>query len=264
MPFIPRPWGRLHYLDEGHGPVLLLLHAFPLSAEIFRPQVEALASRFRFLLPDHRGFGLSDTGAEPARMTALAEDALAVLDDAGVSAAVVGGVSMGGYATMSLVRQAPKRVRAIVLADTQASADDEAGKLRREETAKAVIETGSEFLVDAMLPKLLSPHAPAELKIRVAALIRKTAPEGAAAALRGMALRSDSKDVLKACTVPSLVVVGEEDALTPPVKAEEMAALLPHSKLVKIAQSGHLSNLERPDEFNRALTEFLESLPATA
>jgi pimeloyl-ACP methyl ester carboxylesterase len=174
-----------------------------------------------------------------------------------LSTAVVGGVSMGGYAAMALLRENPGRVRALVLIDTQATADDQAGKQRREETAQAVLKDGMQVLVDGMLPKLLAPSAEAKVKAAVEAMIRSNSPKGAAAALRGMALRPDSQDILARYAGPALVVVGEQDAITPPEKAQQIASLIKGAKRVKIPGAGHLSNFEAPDAFNRALDEFL-------
>src|SRR4051794_26973064 len=112
----------LHYVDVGAGLPVLLLHAFPLSGEAFEPQVRALSSRYRFIVPDHRGFGRSGPASGVTGMSTLAQDALALLDHLGVPAAVVGGVSMGGYAALALVREDAGRVRGLVLADTQATA----------------------------------------------------------------------------------------------------------------------------------------------
>jgi pimeloyl-ACP methyl ester carboxylesterase len=260
MPIIMHENRSLHYLDEGKGTPLLLLHAFPLSAEMYRRQIEVLSRRCRVIAPDHRGFGQSAPAEEPAEMTALARDALVVLNSAGVLDAVVGGVSMGGYAAMAMLELAPERVRGLILADTQAYPDDEAGQARREETAQAVLAGGMRVLVDGLLPKLLAPSASPALRAEVAALILANPKEGAAAALRGMALRPDSHDLLAAYGGPALIVVGQEDELTPLPKAQAMAKRMPQAKLVAIAGAGHLANLEAPVAFNHAVEGFLNSL----
>jgi pimeloyl-ACP methyl ester carboxylesterase len=262
MPWLNRGGVELHYLDEGQGPPVLLLHGFPLSSEMYRPQVAALRSHYRFLLPDLRGFGRSPPGRDPTEMVTYAEDALSLLDYLKVETAVVGGVSMGGYATLALLQLDPSRVRALVLADTQLSADDEAGKQRREETARAIEARGMDALVESLLPKLLAQPPRAEVEQAVIRMIRANPPAGAAAATRGMALRPDSRHILARFAGPALIVVGEKDALTPPAKAEEMARVVARPQLVEISAAGHLSNLEAPEAFNRALSAFLASLPA--
>jgi len=260
MKFITDDGVRLHYLDEGQGLPVLLLHAFPLNADSFRPQLDALSGRFRFIVPDHRGFGRSQLGSGPAEMDRLARDALGILDMLKINQAVIGGVSMGGYATMALLRRDPARARALVLADTQAGADDEQTKLRRAQTAREVLEKGVEVLVDSLLPKLLTPNALLATRNAVSTLIRSNRPEGVAAALQGMAMRLDSKDILVRFAGPALIVVGEHDEATPADRAKEMKALLKSPELSVLPGAGHLSNLEASQAFNRVLEGFLSSL----
>lgn len=260
MPSISVEGTTIHYLDEGHGPPILLLHAFPLSAEMFAPQRAALSARYRLITPDHRGFGASGLGAGPAEMSLLARDAIALLNALSIPRAVIGGVSMGGYATMALLRESPERARAIVLADTQMAPDDEPGKVKREELARAVEARGMAPLVEAFLPRLLAPGAPAELKLRVTKMIEANRPEGSAAALRGLAMRSSSRDVLAAFGGPALIIVGAEDTITGPDKAKLMADQLAHARVVTIPGAGHLANLEAPEAFNAALDGFMTEL----
>jgi pimeloyl-ACP methyl ester carboxylesterase len=253
---------RLHYEDKGSGLPLLLFHAFPLSAAMFAPQVEALSKRVRFLLPDSRGLGQSSLGEGPATMERLAEDGLALLDHLNIGSAVVGGVSMGGYASLALLRRDPGRVRGLVLADTQVGADDEAARAGRETLAQDVLQRGPEVLVERLLPRLLGASAKDRLRADVAAMLRASSPEGVAAALRGMALRVDSRDMLSRFGGSVLVLVGAEDVLTPPEKARAMASLASSATLLEIPRAGHLSNLEAPEAFNQALEKFLEPLRA--
>jgi len=249
---------RLHYRDIGTGLPVLLLHAFPLSGAMFDPQLAGLSRQFRFIVPDHRGFGESGLGEGPATMEDLADDALLLLDHLEIPSAVVGGVSMGGYASLALLRQDAGRVRGLLLADTQMGADDEAARAMRETLALEVLRSGMEVLVERQLPKLLGAHAPEALRERVAAIMRANSPAGAAAALRGMALRTDSRDMLARFSGPVLVVVGAEDVLTPPEKARAMSAVASEAALLEIPEAGHLSNLEKPAVFNEALARFLQ------
>jgi len=252
----------IHFRDSGRGIPVLLLHAFPLAGEMFEPQLTGLSGVARFIVPDHRGFGRSTPGPGAATMDALAADALAVLDALGIASAVVGGVSMGGYAALALLRADPGRVRGLVLADTQVGADDDAARATRRELAGAVLGGGMEVLVERLVPRLLGPAASDALRDRVAAMVRANPPAGAAAALRGMALRQDGRDILARFAGPLLVIVGAEDAITPREKARAMAELVPGSELVEIPDSGHLANLEQPAAFNAALGRFLGRWPA--
>ncbi|MBJ6763938.1 alpha/beta fold hydrolase [Myxococcaceae bacterium JPH2] len=261
MPHITTEDGHsLHYRDVGQGPAVLLLHAFPLTGASFDAQVAALSSRYRFILPDHRGFGRTAPGEGPLEMSRIARDALALLDALQVDSAVVGGVSMGGYAAMALLREDAGRVRGLVLVDTQATADDDAGRERREANAREALEHGPEAVVKSLLPKLVAEGPDSPVGRWVAAQMREASPTGLAAAQRGMGLRPDSKDMLARYAGPALVVVGEQDAITPLEKAQQMAGLVAGARLELIRGAAHLSNQERPEEFNAVLRSFLDSL----
>ena len=252
----------LAYEDRGQGLPVLLLHAFPLSGQLFQPQLDALSPKYRLIVPDLRGFGRSGLGEGPTEMARFAEDALALLDALGIQAAVVGGVSMGGYAAMAVARQDPGRVKGLVLMDTQAGPDDEAARQHREATARSVLRDGMGVMVDTMLPRLLADTASPQVRARVEAMIRSNRPEGTAAAARGMALRPDSREILARFGGPALVLVGDKDAVTPPDKARAMAERIAGARLEIAPGAGHLANLEAPDAVNRALDAFLATVPA--
>ena len=237
----------------------MLLHAFPLDGEMFEPQWTALGGRARFIVPDLRGFGGSSVGAGPSEMGAMADDVLALLDHLGVGSAVVGGVSMGGYVSLALLRNDPGRVRGLVLADTQTAADDATGREGRETTARGLLERGTTTLLPTV-DRLLGPSAPAELRARVSGWITGGSAEGLAAAQRGMGLRPDSRDILARFGGPVLVLVGRDDVITPLPKARAMAELVPGAELVEIPDAGHLANLEKPEAFNAALGRFLDRI----
>ncbi len=262
MPTLKVDGVELHYRDEGHGLPVLLFHAFPLHGAAFAPQLQALSGRYRFLIPDLRGFGRSGTGPGPTGMDTLARDGLALLDALGVESAVVGGVSMGGYASMALLREDAGRVAGLVLVDTQALADDAEGRAKREDTAQGILKEGPELLVRSMVPRLVAAGADSDVGREVAERIRAAAPEGLAAAQRGMAARLDSKDILARYAGPTLVVVGEHDAITPVDKARQMAELVSGARLEVIPGAGHLPNQEQPERFNAVLDAFLSGLTA--
>lgn len=266
MPTYPSDGVQLRYRETRAAtdalPVLLL-HAFPVHGESFEPQLEALGHRYRFLVPDARGFGrnaASGLGDGPLEMGRIAKDALALLDHLGLPGAVVAGCSMGGYAAMAMLREDAGRVRGLVLIDSRDTADDEAGKRRREETAQTALSEGIEPLVAAMLPKLLSPNATESAKLAVKRQIRAASPEAAASAARGMALRPDSRELLARFSGPALVVAGERDTVTPPEGAREMAGRIPGALVEIIPDVGHLSHFEAPEPFNRMLDLFLSRI----
>ncbi|HEX8456103.1 MAG TPA: alpha/beta fold hydrolase [Pyrinomonadaceae bacterium] len=247
------------------GAPLVLLHGFPFNRTLWREQVEALQDRYRLITPDLRGHGETTATRETATMEAMAEDVAALLDELGVALAVVGGLSMGGYVALAFCRLFPQRVRALMLADTRAQADTDEARLAREETATRALDEGMHAIADAMLPKLLAPSTHAEhpeIAERVREMILKTDPRGAAAALRGMAVRRDQTQFLREIDRPVLVVVGSLDAITPPADSERMHREIRGSRLAVIEGAGHVSNMERAPEFNRALENFLNELDA--
>lgn len=251
-----------HWRTSGpaDGKPVLLFHAFPLSSEAFAPQLDAAPPGIRYICPDHRGFGGSALRPGVATMEELARDGLRVLDTLNIGTAVVGGVSMGGYAAMALLRLDPSRVKGLVLMDTQAGADDAAANERREAMAADLEKNGIGGLV-AMLPKLIAADSKPFLRARVEAMIRATNPAAAAAATRGMGQREDSRELLQRFGGPALVIVGEKDEITPVAKANELAALLSGVKPVVVVPGvGHLANLEAPGVVNEALAGFLTGL----
>ncbi len=254
----------MHVLESGGGEPVVLLHAFPLNASMWLGQRESLGTSYRVITPDQRGFGGSQLdGTEPSLDT-VADDVAAMLDARDLDRVVLGGLSMGGYVAMAFLRRHPDRVRALILADTRAGADAPEAAAKRHEIADRVLAEGnSRTLVDELLPKLVGTTTRESRPLvlgRVKALV-ETAPAYAVAwAQRAMAARPDSSDTLRAVGVPALVVVGEEDELSPPAEAEEMAALLPTATLARIPAAGHLTAVEAPEDFNAAVADFLSSL----
>lgn len=251
------------YEDVGEGPAVVLLHGFPFNRSLWRGQAEALRGSWRVITPDLRGHGGTTVVPGTATMEEMAEDLAALLDELRVERAVVGGLSMGGYVTLAFYRGFRERVRGLVLADTRPQADTEEGRRTREESARRVLAEGTRSIADAMIPKLLAPstlEGMPEVVAQVRGMILGTKPEGVAAALLGMTVRRDQRDLLGEINVPALILVGSEDALTPPADSETMHRLIEDSRLEIIEGSGHVSNLERPAQFNRALAEFLAGL----
>ncbi|WNG14629.1 alpha/beta fold hydrolase [Cystobacter fuscus] len=260
MPTLSVDGVPLHYRDEGQGLPVLLFHAYSLNADAFLPQVKALSHRYRFLLPDAPGHGRSGLGEVPTEMSRIARNGLALLDALGLDSVVVGGVSMGGYASMAFLRENAGRVRGLVLVDTLPQADDAAGHTRRENLAQDVLREGHDAVLRTLLPRLVAAGPDSVVGREVAALIRAARPEGIAAAQRGMALRSDSRDLLARYAGPSLVVVGDKDPLTTPDEVRQMADLISGAHLETVPDAAHLPNQEQPEHFNAALDRFLSGL----
>ncbi len=252
--------GELEYAVSGDGPALLLFHAFPLGLFMWDAQARALAATHRVIRFDAGGFGGSDRGPGPLTMERIADDGLALLDHLGIRKAVVGGCSMGGYAALAFARRHPERLFGLVLQDTRAGADSEEARTGRAALAAKVLAEGASAAVAAFLPKLLGettkreqPALAAELGERILA----TSPQAIADALHGLAARADSRPTLVEVRVPTLVLVGSEDVLTPPPESEAMAAAIPGARLEVVPRAGHLANLEQPEAVNALLAAFL-------
>lgn len=254
---------QLAYTDVGAGPTVVLLHGYPFNRSLWTEQAEVLRDRYRVVIPDLRGFGESDSATSPATMNHMAEDVADLMDHLEIEQAVIGGLSMGGYVALAFARQIPARVRALVLADTRAQADTEEGKQTRAQQAEKALSEGMAGIADAMLPKLLTPDTVSkrpEVVKRIRDMMLKTKPEGAAAALMGMAQRDDQTEFISSIEVPTLIAVGREDALTPVADSEAMHAKIADSRLVVIENAGHVANLEQTEQFNDALRAFLNSI----
>jgi len=193
-------------------------------------------------------------------MDLLADDVARLLDDRGLDRVILGGLSMGGYVALAFVRRHPDRLGGLLLLDTKAGADTEQARADRLAMAERVLAEGTGFVPEVTLPRVLgktSLEERPELVERVTALIGEQDPRAIAGAQRGMAARPDSADVLAAVAVPSLVVAGEEDAITGPEVGRELAAAIPDARFLLVERAGHLSSLERPDVVNEALLDFL-------
>lgn len=252
-----------YVIEAGRGPAVVLLHAFPLNASMWSAQREALAGSYRVICPDQRGFGGTQLGhdIEDPRLDDVADDVVAMLDARKVGTFVLGGLSMGGYVAMALLRRHPERVSALVLADTKATADPPEAAANRLRIAEAVVEAGnSALLLDEVLPKLVGATTKERRPMvqgRVKALVERAPAYAVSWAQRAMAARPDSTETLKGIDVPALVIRGDEDELSSEADTEAMAAALPNATLVTIPASGHLTAVETPEEFNAALLEFL-------
>jgi len=246
----------LHYLDQGKGPTVLLIHAFPLNHAMWEPQLVALTPRFRVIAPDIRGFGQSQPPSAWT-MDEMADDLNELLDNLNIKDCVVAGVSMGGYIALPFWSKYPQRVRKLVLANTRARADTETEKLARDDMIAALQQNGAIILPDRMLPRLLQPNPSVEVVRNVRAMIEDVNPAAASYAVMAMRDRSDFSSALSRIQCPVMVVTGENDLVVRPEDSRAMADAIPGARFVQVSNSGHLSNLENPAEFNCALLDFL-------
>ena len=259
---------QLYNRDVGDGTPLVLLHAFPLSSAMWLAQRESLASRFRVITPDLRGFGGSALGTAEPSVDVMADDVAALLDTKRIERAVVGGLSMGGYVTLAFSRRHAERVLGVVLADTKATADPEATRNTRIRASERLeSEANVTVLLEDLLPKLVGPTTMRQRALiygRVRGLVQSAPPQAAAWAQRAMAERPDSLGALTAMRAPALVIQGAEDTIMTEEDARAMAEALPNAELTMIPRSGHLTAVEQPELFNEAVTEFVAALGRTA
>jgi 3-oxoadipate enol-lactonase len=253
---------RMRYLENGAGWPVVLIHGWPLSADMWRPQLEDVPDGWRFIAPDLRGFGGSVASALQPTMDDYAADVAGLLDTLEIDRAAIGGLSMGGYVTFALFRLAPERFTRILLADTRPQADTPEGRQKRRAMSETVRTKGASAVADQMIPKLLGETSrrqrPAVARL-VRRLIEANDPVGIDGAVDAMRTRPDSTPDLERISCPALVIVGEEDEVTPVAESESLHNALRRSHLVVVPGAGHLSNLEEPEGFSRALTDFLRS-----
>jgi len=263
MHFIPLPDTSLAVHTRGSGIPLVLLHGFPLDHSMWDGQ-EPLAESLRLIVPDQRGFGRSH-GAGPASIAQLADDCVALLDALHVrEPAVICGLSVGGYAAEHIAARHPDRVRALILVDTKLEADTPEARASREDLAERVARVGQEILADAMIPNLLAKSDAArksprrgEIEAGLRRTIMATPISTIVAALGALGGRPDMVEPMRRVTVPTLLVVGAEDTITPPECLERAEAVFPHARLLIVPRAGHMTPLEEPATFNAAVLAFL-------
>lgn len=254
----------LEYDVRGSGPPVLFLHAFPLNLKMWDAQARALERTHQVVRFDARGFGGTPPGDGLLTMERIADDAVALLDHLGLSKAIVCGISMGGYAAFALVRRHPGRLKALVLADTRTAPDSPEAKRTRSAQAETVRREGPAGIADAFLQKGVGDttrNERPEIVARVKEMILAASARGIVDALAGLAARADSAPTLREIKVPTLVVCGAEDTLTPVADSEAIHRGIPGSALEVIPRAGHLSALEDPARFNDALATFLATVP---
>ena len=251
----------VRYLEAGAGWPVVLLHAFPLASDMWRPQLERVPDGWRFLAPDLRGFGPAARDAAHT-LRDMADDVLGWMDALRIDEATIGGASMGGYVTFALYAAVPDRFTGLVLANTKAAADTEEARAGRDKMSALVRASGPPAIADQMIPKLLGETSRAS-RPHLAPLLRRliegNSAQGIDGALQAMKERPDSTYLLPRINRPALIVSGAEDAVIPLSESESMQRQLPRANHVSLAAAGHLSSLEAPDEFSGAVHDFLRA-----
>ncbi|HEY6147242.1 MAG TPA: alpha/beta fold hydrolase, partial [Thermoanaerobaculia bacterium] len=248
--------GGFEIRELGSGPTIVLVHGYPLDGGMWSAVARVLAERFRVVKPD-----LPGRAENPVPAAGTMESYAAFLEEiVGAAGGPVGlaGFSMGGYAALALLRRGPEALRALALVDTRAGADDEAGRAKRDEAISGVRARGAAAAADAMVDKLLSPEARgrSDMVERVRRMILRQKPETLESDLTAMRDRADQTDLLPGIRIPTLVLAGELDAITPPGPAREMASRIPGAEFVEIPGAGHLAPVEKPKVVAAALGAF--------
>jgi len=251
-------------VDVGSGPVVLLVHGFPLDHSMWTAQIEHLQENYRVIAPDLRGFGESN-GAQPiTKMKQFATDLDALLTELSIGEPVVFcGLSMGGYIAFEFAHHFPDRLRGLILCDTKATADSTEAQLNRKAVAEKVLRSGTSLLSAVMPEKLFARETMSRAERCVqdtVKVISSTTPQAVAAASLGMAKRRDVTAELSKIAVPTLVIVGEEDGITTPKEMQSVADAIPGATIQVIANAGHMSPLEQPSLVNEHLSKFLEAI----
>jgi pimeloyl-ACP methyl ester carboxylesterase len=251
------PATELAHDDAGHGPAVVLIHGHPFNRTMWAPQLAALPDRFRVIAPDLRGYGDSPVTPGTVPMAQLAADVSHLLDGKGIATAALVGLSMGGLVVMELAAAQPDRWWAYGFAATTAARSTAAERSARRASAQILDEQGMRPVAEEMAVRLFGPRAAPELKAAIMAMMLATNPAGAAAAVRGRAERPDYQPILRSLGAPALVCTGDHDSYSTAEITRELAGCLPDPEVVLLAGTGHLPNLERPDEFNQHLLSFL-------
>ena len=256
--------GNIHVnvVEQGKGVPLVLVHGYPLDHSMWQGQLDGLSADCRLIAPDLRGFGASDVTPGTATMAQMADDIAALLDALGVREPIVFcGLSMGGYVAWQFAIRHAHRLAKLILCDTRVVADSKEAAEGRHKTAEKVLGAGSGIAAEGILPKLFAPATYEQQPQIVEAtrqVILRTNPAGIAAALRGMAEREDFTSRLAHIGVPTLVLCGEHDKISPPDEMNSFAKQIPHAQFVQIAGAGHMAPLEQPGTVNAAIRDFLK------
>jgi len=251
----------LNVVEQGQGEPLLLVHGFPLDHSMWQYQLEGLSSRYRVIAPDLRGFGGSDVTEGVVTMEQMADDLARLLDALQIAEPVnFCGLSMGGYIAWQFATRHGARLKRLILCDTRAVADSKETAEGREKSAQKVLAEGAQIVADTMQPKLFyRPEGSAEPAYvsQTREVMLRTSVQGMAAALRGMAKRPDMTNRLGEIKVPTLVICGEHDSISPPAEMRKIAEGISQARYVEIAGAGHMAPLEKPAEVNAAIVDFL-------
>ncbi len=253
---------RLNFIDVGDSGAIpvVLIHGFPLNHEMWNPQIDFLKRNFRAVVYDIRGHGDSDVEDGLYTIEFFVDDLIGLMDHLKIEKAVLCGLSMGGYISLRAAERNPERLQALILCDTKAEADSNEAKLKRAASIRSIKDEGLGQFAESQVRSLLAPQtfnrSPTIVET-IRKMILRNSPLGICGALLAMAGRTDTTVTLPKIKVPTLILVGEQDTLTPPPLSKAMYETIPNSKIHIIPEAAHLSNLENPSRVQQAFQRFL-------
>ncbi len=251
------------YTDDGllDAPVILFIHGFPLNKSMWSNQVEALEKNYRVITYDVRGHGESEIGPDKFSIDLFTDDLINLMDDLGINYAILCGLSMGGYIALNAAQSHPDRFDALILCDTQCAADTNEERDKRMDDIQFIKKNGVGDYAEKSLENLLLPKSLATEEVKIVKrMINEMSVDSLNRTLHALAERKETCDNLTQINIPVLIMMGEEDQITPPSKGQFMQNKIKDSELKIVENAGHLSNLENSDQFNKYLTDFMDSL----
>jgi 3-oxoadipate enol-lactonase len=255
---------KIYYTDTGNknsANTITLIHGFPFNHEMWKPQIELLEKDHRVIAYDIRGHGKSEVGDGQYSIELFVDDLIGLLDHLGIERTIVCGLSMGGYIALRLVERNPERFKALILCDTSSLADSNEAKLKRAASVKMIKNDGLDVFAEGFLKAIFTPQS---LSAKISAveiiksMILSNSILGVCGTLLALAGRTDTTDSVSKITIPTLILVGEADTVTPPKLSQLMHEKISNSEFYVIKDAAHMSNLENTAEFNQYLLNFLK------
>jgi len=255
---------RISYLTDGteQAETILFVHGFPLDKSMWLHQLHAFKSDFRVIAPDLRGHGETTIGDQAFSISLFADDLIRLMDALELKKVILCGLSMGGYTALNAVLRFPDRFSALILTDTSCKADTPEAREKRMQTIVDIEQSGLEKYAEESLKRLFAPESlvyKTDEAEAVRNMILNTTKNSLFSSLKALASREESCSKLSMINIPTLVITGQADIITPPEIAELMHQQIPHSRIHILEEAGHMSNMENPEGFNEQLRMFLST-----
>ncbi|MGZ5244519.1 MAG: alpha/beta fold hydrolase [Bacteroidia bacterium] len=254
---------KLYYKEtksNAGAKAVIFVHGFPFSHKMWDEQMEALPAEFKGIAYDGRGFGYSEVGELPYSIDLFADDLLALIEMLKLDKPIICGLSMGGYVALRAVEKDQSKIGGLVLCDTRSEGDNDEGKIKRFQAIEKIQKEGldnyaADFVKNVFWEENLV-KIPAKVE-KIKRIIEDSSATAVGRTFLAMAARTDTSGKLSEIKLPTLIMVGEHDKLTPPIASQSMHEKIAHSQLEIIPDAAHMSNLENPEAFNKHLLSFL-------